>query len=190
MKQCVEVNEAFLLARSIPEPNTGCWLWLGWLDADGYGGVKYGGRSRRATHVALEIVDRPLASGQVAMHRCDNPPCVNPAHLVGGSKLENARDCVSKGRKRKGANHPRRMQPELWVDGQPRGDSHGRRKLCEREVLEIIARHAKGDGSHTSLAREYGVSRPAISLLLEGKTWAHVPRPHTATAPSAFRASP
>jgi len=82
----------------IPEPNSGCWLWDGPLDTHGYGVVSVRHRHYKATHVALAISDRPVISPKVACHKCDVPACVNPAHLFVGTKKENTRDSMTKGR--------------------------------------------------------------------------------------------
>lgn len=83
-----------------------CWLWIGSTDPKGYGQIRMpgskatgGGRLRFATHVSLELAGRgSVPDGMVAMHTCDNPPCVNPAHLLIGTRRENTQDSWRKGR--------------------------------------------------------------------------------------------
>lgn len=77
--------------RSLPEPNTGCWLWTGPIRGRGYAAL---GRNRYLTRELLGISSRDL----VACHRCDTPSCVNPDHLFVGTRLDNAADMVKKGR--------------------------------------------------------------------------------------------
>jgi hypothetical protein len=76
-----------------------CWEWTGAKDTRGYGQLRREGRNVFATHISLEIDgrDRPDKSS-CALHKCDNPPCVNPNHLWWGSRKDNARDAMSKGR--------------------------------------------------------------------------------------------
>ncbi len=87
------------------EPNSGCWLWAGSCDKRGYGQIRAATRGpkslRYATHVSLEIHGRQLKAGEGACHTCDNPPCVNPDHLFGGTQKQNIHDCIAKGRNSK-----------------------------------------------------------------------------------------
>lgn len=89
-------EERFMLYVE-PEPNSGCWLWTGQVDKDGYGkfttGV-YGNQKHYRAH--RWITNAP--AGKVAMHRCDNPPCVNPDHIQHGNQSQNITDCVKRGR--------------------------------------------------------------------------------------------
>jgi Zinc-binding loop region of homing endonuclease len=89
-------------AKVIPEPNSGCWLWLGALGDHGYGHmhVLVGGkkRTKKATHISLELDGRPILNGLDALHRCDNRICVNPGHLVIGTRADNNHDTIRKGR--------------------------------------------------------------------------------------------
>jgi hypothetical protein len=58
-----------------------------------------------------------------------------------------------------------------------RGDKHGRAKLTETTVVEILQRLADGE-RQADLGREYGVPACTIDHLKHGRTWRHVPRPH------------
>lgn len=76
-----------------------CWLWGGSSDRRGYGLIWVKRRRRRATHVSWEIEHgASFPDGLMACHSCDNPACVNPAHIWAGTMSENILDCVSKGR--------------------------------------------------------------------------------------------
>ena len=87
--------------RCIPEPNTGCWLWMDCAHEFGYGLLKIGGRKGpvvRAHRYAWELHNGPIPRGLFVCHRCDNPPCCNPAHLFLGTNADNVRDMRRKGR--------------------------------------------------------------------------------------------
>jgi hypothetical protein len=78
-----------------------CWLWQGTTN-NGYGLFRVRGKTRLAHRVAFAIEHGYTPAGMVVMHRCDNPPCVNPDHLVLGTQRGNMQDAVAKGRSRNG----------------------------------------------------------------------------------------
>ena len=81
--------------RYIPEPNSGCWLWLGDLDSGGYGRLKIKGKTYRAHRFSLL---REQQTDLFVCHKCDTPSCVNPDHLFLGTHSDNMKDMVSKNR--------------------------------------------------------------------------------------------
>jgi len=77
----------------------GCWLWEGSKTKKGYGQIGYRNRVRRAHRMAYELKHgEGSAEGAQVLHTCDNPPCVNPAHLFVGTPQDNTDDMVAKGR--------------------------------------------------------------------------------------------
>lgn len=76
-----------------------CWPFTGSCDPKGYGRFHHLGNGRLAHRVAWELVNGAPPPGLQACHKCDNPPCCNPAHLFLGTDAENKSDMRSKGRK-------------------------------------------------------------------------------------------
>lgn len=81
-------------ARTDKTNNENCWLWNGVKHQRGYG--YFGGK--RATHISLFLHTGEWPT--YVMHACDNPPCVNPAHLKQATHDENMQDKVAKGKQR------------------------------------------------------------------------------------------
>lgn len=147
-----------------PEPNSGCWLWSGSQDRKGYGQLRITGQGpgslKYATHVSLELHDRPVPPGMFACHRCDMPSCVNPDHLFIGSAQENTDDMIRKGR----------MRPFDYV---ARGSQNGGSRLHETDIPVIRRRLAAGE-TLRSVGLTYGVTESAICSIRLRHTWRHV----------------
>jgi hypothetical protein len=90
-------------------------------------------------------------------HSCDNPPCVNPKHLLLGTHAENMRDMVERGRSPKG--------------GFP-GEANGQAKLTEADVIEI-RRLLQTKMRRYKIAERFNVAPSNITLIAQGKSWAH-----------------
>jgi hypothetical protein len=108
-----------LLALSIPEPNSGCRLWLGKIhQTSGYAQIWVDGRHRNASRVAYEVWKGPIPAGKMACHTCDMPECVEPAHLYAGTAQDNHDDMVRRGRYRppysKRPRPPPKPKPFVW----------------------------------------------------------------------------
>lgn len=146
-----------LLAKVSPEPMSGCWLWTGAVNRRGYGSIGEGSRGsdRRTTlaHRAAWTVFRgPIPLGSCVLHRCDTPPCCNPAHLFLGSQTENIRDMCAKGR-----------------DRHPRGTSSGLAKISPESVAAI--RLLRGKMSQARIAAAWGIAKSNVWSIQHGRTW-------------------
>jgi hypothetical protein len=147
-----------LFSRLQPMPN-GCIEFVGnRLPPWGYGILTLGPRGDRkmlrAHRVAWELNNGPIPEGVEICHRCDNPPCCNPAHLFPGTNAENIADCKAKGRDNKGIRN-------------------GRARLDEERVKRIKLRFSSGE-SIPSIAADFGVAHGTVHAIVTGKSWRHV----------------
>ena len=97
MRPRVPVSERFFSFVSVGSADA-CWPWTGRKFENGYGQFKLGSKCRKASRVSWELHNGPIPEGKYVLHRCDNPPCVNPTHLFLGTHKENMSDMVAKGR--------------------------------------------------------------------------------------------
>lgn len=133
-----------------------CWLWLSHVTRNGYGETSRNYQRWGAHRLAWTLVNGEIPSEMFVCHTCDNPRCVNPSHLFLGTARDNARDRERKGR---GAD--------------VRGELNAGAKLSEARVKSIRRQREKGVPI-ADLARRHGVSKAAISLAANRKTWAHI----------------
>lgn len=80
--------------------DNGCWIWSG-PEWNGYGFVYFNGKTQRVHRLAWKLFNKKEINNKCVCHTCDNPLCINPAHLWLGSQKENMQDRVDKGRKLK-----------------------------------------------------------------------------------------
>lgn len=142
-------GEKKLIARRLVDEDTGCWLWTGARQANGYGVVGLAGRTFRVHRLAallwLGLVD---GTDAVVRHTCNNKNCFNPEHLLLGTQKENILDAAKLGRM-------------------------GGAKLNENQVRIIRERHANGE-TMSELAFQYEVAVTTISNVIHGTYYKHV----------------
>jgi hypothetical protein len=134
------------------EPNTGCWLWTGFANSDGYGYIGIAAsKPAKAHRVSWELHRGQIPSGVLVCHKCDTPSCVNPDHLFLGTDADNSKD--------------RNQKLRLAY-----GKRHGTAKLDDAKAKEI--RTMIDDGiSERDVASRFGVSRGTVRAIKSQKTW-------------------
>jgi len=73
--------ETSLLNKISPEPNSGCWLYLGALQRNGYARIRFNGKTVIAHRVSYTIFKGEIPAGLELDHLCRVRCCVNPDHL-------------------------------------------------------------------------------------------------------------
>ena len=146
-----------------PGPISGCWLWHGPTNSNGYG-LFYVNNNRLSAHRAAWMIYKgPIPPGDgyhgtCVLHKCDVRNCVNPDHLFLGTQKDNILDAVKKGRI---------AVPDSGYCFS-RGEKNPAAVLTEKQVLEIRERKAERG---VDLAKEYSVSTSAISAARTGEKW-------------------
>lgn len=100
--------QRFLDKRPYAITETGCHVWQGTRNATDYGLLNHLGKVYLAHRLSWQLIHGPISNGLFVMHKCDNPPCINPDHLTLGTAADNARDMVEKGRSIRGKQMPHR----------------------------------------------------------------------------------
>lgn len=166
-RRCVNPDHLFLrkVTESIQDrfeskltKSDGCWEWNAFKMGSGYGQFGLAGHMQYAHRVSYQLYIGEIPTGLYVCHKCDNPGCVNPAHLFLGTPADNVHDCENKGR----GFHP----------GAP-GTRNGHAKLTEVQVIEIRAKYGEGVRI-AALAKEFGVSRRAIYHIVYHTSWAKI----------------
>lgn len=159
-----------------PENPDGCWLWTGASMPGGYGQIirTWPNRTRvKASRLSYRMHKGEIPKGHGVLHKCDNPPCVNPDHLFTGTQKDNVDDMIAKGRAATG----RRGRPNLKLrykhgpNPKLRGENNHAHKLTNKQVAEIRESYSRKERTQDQLAEIYGVTRSGISKITRGKTW-------------------
>jgi len=128
-----------------------CWEWTAGLFSNGYPQFWLNGTNRMGNRVSYELFIGPIPGGLVICHSCDNPTCVNPAHLWAGTMADNHKDRNNKGR-------------------QATGEKHGSSKLSLAQVIQIRTRLRNGERG-CNLCKEFGVRDAVISKIGKRQIW-------------------
>ena len=127
-----------------------CWPWTASTDDWGYGTLRYQGKVQKAHRLMWRDTRGPIPVGLLVLHRCDNPPFCNPAHLWLGTDADNAADKTAKGR-----------------GNQPKGEASGTAKLTWEQARAVRV----ATGSHREIAEQFDIAPSNVSMIKRGQTW-------------------
>ena len=149
-----------------------CWPWIAGKDIKGYGNF-WRGETVQSHRVAFFLHRGKDPFPLHILHSCDNPPCCNGKHLFVGTTQNNTADRHAKGRDATGDKNGARTHPEKWWQ---RGEFHRRpsAKITDEQVLTIRGLHGQGM-LMKEIAKRFSVSRSNISMIINKKTWSHLP---------------
>lgn len=133
--------------KCIPEPMSGCLLYMGQVDLDGYGRIWVGPRATGSSAIVHRLVweaaHGPIPSGLVLRHACDTRCCCELSHLSLGTPADNVSDAFARGRRI--------------------------RKVTAQQIAEIRRLRREGGLSLAAIAERYGISIPYASQLASGR---------------------
>lgn len=133
-----------------------CWLWTGAVRTDGYGHCRYQGNQVSCHRLAWTLTYGEIPIGLCVLHKCDVRLCINPDHLYLGTKKDNSRDAIVRGR---------------WKPFQ--GEAHGSSKIDEVAV-RLIFGLSKTGLTHEEIGEQVGLKRGMIGNILRREAWKHV----------------
>lgn len=131
-----------------------CWEWKGARLKLGYGRFRSAGKFVQAHRFSYALHAGHIPVGMCVCHRCDNPPCCNPAHLFLGTKKDNADDRDKKGRNK------------VF-----RGEAHPSAKATRAIAAAIRAEYEPFKTTGPMLARKHALSLATIKSILQRKSW-------------------
>lgn len=141
-----------------------CWTWIGSITKRGYGKFYANGKTYQAHRISYMLANNVWPGDLCVCHQCDNPSCVNPAHLFLGTAKDNVRDAINKSR----------FTTAHLTDRDKSGECNGRAKLTGKDVEYIRA--VKSQYSSRSLAKLMGVSKSQILRIIRNEAWNEGPK--------------
>lgn len=153
------LDSRFAEKVSFPSDSSDCWEWIACKDKNGYGKFAARGDGRKMVmpaHRYIYLLIHGMGKKHLIIcHTCDNPSCVNPAHLFAGTHKDNSDDKIAKGR---------------YVHAPQGGALNGNARLTVEQVAEIRTLIAEKK-NNKQIAAIYGVTHQLISRIRLGKSW-------------------
>lgn len=133
-----------------------CWEWQGNRPSALYGHFSLREKTVKAHRWIYALLNGEIPDDLVVRHKCDNPACVNPAHLEVGTVADNTRDKYERGR---GPNR--------------QGEKHPMARLDEDRVRQLRKMASLGF-THTAIAEKFGIARQTVGNIVRGRNWSHI----------------
>jgi HNH endonuclease len=153
--------ERFMLKVDKSDTHSGCWVWTGSVSGSGYGRF-WDGKNVIQAHWFL--IGWKKTKGKDACHKCDNKLCVKPNHVFIGTRSENMKDMVSKGR-----HNP---DHALSASLKARGFKEKKKAYKITRDKALICKSCTTErGAVSALSRKLGISRGMIRNIRDGKSW-------------------
>lgn len=145
------IQERFM---SFVDKKNDCWVWTGAFGFKHYGRFSYRGKNCYSHRVSYLIFKGDFPKEACVLHRCDNPPCVNPDHLFLGTRDNNAKDMVCKGRARNGSHTIN-------------NEKHPMVKLTNRQIEQVRDQYKYRN--QYELADKFNISQSYVSEIISFK---------------------
>lgn len=143
-----------------------CWPWTGAQDGHGYGTLQIGTQDKpypeKAPRVSYVLHCGAIPDGALVCHRCDNPICVNPAHLWLGTHTDNITDCYAKERRDPPPGHGRT------------GENHPSARFTNQQIVVWRKEFAESEMTMSAFARLHKVPRNTMVSILKRENYKRI----------------
>ena len=132
----------------------GCWICTSHKvpkSSKSYPSTSINGKQINISHIIYRETIGPVPVGIILRHTCDNPLCINPAHLLPGNHADNMKDRSERNRQAKG--------------------EHNAASRLNKDQVRFIR---SSDEPVKALAERFGVHPGTIYRVLNGVNWGHI----------------